>query len=66
MKKRNYKFGVFYYDKDDSRLLIDENLNLSRAIAVNGQIVNFAHWKKLVGILGLAVLIGVIAFMIFR
>lgn len=66
MKQRDYKFGIFYYDKDEPKLLIDENLNLSRGIAINGQIVNFAHWKKLVAILGLALLVGVIAFLIFR
>ena len=66
MKKRNYKLGIFYYDKHEPRLFIDENLNISRAFAVNGQIVNFAHWKKFISILGLALLIGVLVFMIFR
>lgn len=66
MKKRDYKLGIFYYDKNDPRLFIDENLNPSRAFAVNGQAVNFAHWKKFVGILVLALLVGVLAFIIFR
>ena len=69
MKKRSYKFGVFYYDKDEPRLFIDESFNLSRAFAVNGHIVNFAHWKKLAGILGvvlLFVVLVVLAIMMFR
>lgn len=66
MKKRNYKFGIFYYAKNDSRLLMDEHLNLSRAIAFNGQIVNFAHWKKVVGFLGLGLLVGVVVLTMFR
>ena len=66
MKQRNCKFGIFYYDKDEPRLLIDENLNLSKAFAVNGQIVNFAHWKKFVAVLGLALLVGVALFLLLR
>lgn len=36
------------------------------AFGVNGQAVNFAHFKKIVGILGIGVLLGIVAIMIFR
>jgi len=66
MKKGNYQWGIFYYDKNDPRLFIDQNLNFSRAAAINGQIVNFAHRKKFVRILGLFLLACVIVFMTIR
>lgn len=66
MKQRNCKFGIFYYDKNEPRLFISENLNLTRAFAINGNIVNFAHWYKLVAIIGIAVVIGIVAVMLLR
>ena len=56
--EKNYRFGIFYYNKDDKRLLVKDTRN---APGINGRAINYAHFGgKLIGILVLVILVGVV------
>ncbi|WP_396145678.1 DUF5808 domain-containing protein [Flavobacterium sp.] len=54
----NWKWGLFYYNKEDNRLLVDKrNPNL-------GATINFAHPKSYLFLIGMACFFGFIIYMI--
>lgn len=56
--EKNYKFGIFYYNKDDKRFLVKDTRN---APGINGRAINYATLGgKLIGILVVAVVITVV------
>jgi len=61
-KEENYRFGFFYYNKEDDRLFVT---NIRNAAGVNGKAVNHAHpIGKLIGFMTAIFLIGAVAYAI--
>jgi uncharacterized membrane protein len=54
----NWKWGLFYYNKEDNRLLVDKrNPNL-------GGTINFAHPKSYLFFIGIVCFFGLVIYMI--
>lgn len=54
LNKTHFKFGIFYYDKEDKRLFVPKrNPNM-------GVTVNFAHPKSRWFIVGLLIFVGIL------
>ncbi len=55
---KNWKWRVFYYNKEDSRLLVDKsNPNM-------GSTINFAHPKSYFFFIGMIIFFGIVIFTI--
>lgn len=58
--EKNYKFGMFYYNKEDSQRFIKNTRN---AGGFNGFGINYAHpIGKFIGFVTALILIGVVIF----
>ena len=59
---KNYKFGMFYYNKEDARRFMKNTRN---AGGFNGFAINYAHpIGKLIGFVTILILIGAIVYTI--